>query len=195
LEPARGRLVCHPDRLPISPTIEKLDDQKLDDQKLWEEGMADGVTAIPAGYRSVTPYLVVADAAAAIAFYHGVFGAREVMRLEHEGKIVHAEVEIGDCRIMLADEFPAMQAFGPRSIGGTPVRLYLYLENVDRVVARAEEQGATVLRVVQDQFYGDRVGTIEDPFGHLWHVATHREDVSADELRRRAEAAMARGSA
>jgi PhnB protein len=156
--------------------------------------MTDGVTAIPAGYRSLTPYLVVADAAAAIDFYRGVFGAKELMRLEHQGKIVHAEVEIGDCRIMLADEFPSLQALGPRSIGGTPVRLYLYVENVDRVAARAQEQGATVLRVVQDQFYGDRVGTIEDPFGHLWHIATHREDVSEEELQRRAAAALARRS-
>lgn len=146
---------------------------------------------IPAGYHSVTPYLVVAGAASAIDFYKAAFGADEVMRMQSPaGKVMHAEIAIGDSRVMLADEWPDMGALAPGSLGGSPVSLHLYVEDSDAVAARAVAAGAREVRPVQDQFYGDRTGTLVDPFGHTWHIATHREDVPMDELRRRAEAAM-----
>ena len=149
------------------------------------------VNAIPEGYRRVTPYLIVDGAAAAIDFYTSVFGASERMRMDApEGKVGHAELEIGDSVIMLADEHPEMNARGPRSIGGTPVSLHMYVEDADGVYERAVEAGAKAVRPVEDQFYGDRLGSFEDPFGHHWHVATHVEDVSPDEMSKRmAEAA------
>jgi PhnB protein len=150
--------------------------------------------AIPEGYHSVTPYLIVDDAAGAIEFYRKVFGARELMRMPApDGQIGHAELTIGDSRIMLADAFPDMGARSPRAIGGSPVHLYLYVEDVDAVTNKALAAGAKELRPVKDKFYGDRSGTIEDPFGHVWHVSTHKEDVAADELKRRAERAMQQG--
>jgi PhnB protein len=153
--------------------------------------MTNSVRPIPEGYHSVTPYLIVSDAAGAIAFYKEAFGAKEIMRMAAPGgRVGHAELKIGDSRIMLADEFPDMGARSPRAIGGTPVSLHLYVEDVDAVAKRAVAAGAKEVRPVKDQFYGDRLGTVEDPFGHLWHVSTHKEDLSPDELKRRAEKTM-----
>ncbi|MGK6321046.1 VOC family protein [Sphingomonas sp. DT-204] len=140
---------------------------------------------VPEGYRSVIPYLIVDDAAAAIDFYVRVFGGEEVMRYAMGDKIGHAEIKIGDSHIMLADESPEMSYRGPKAIGGTPVSVMLYLREVDQVFARAIAAGATEERAVQDQFYGDRSGTLVDPFGHRWTVATHIEDVSPEEMERR----------
>jgi PhnB protein len=149
------------------------------------------VKPIPEGYHSLTPYLIVAGAARAIEFYKTVFGAVERMRLGGpDGKVGHAELEIGDSLIMLADEHPAMGALAPPTVGGTPVGLHLYLEDVDAVAAKAVAAGATLKRPVENQFYGDRLGSLIDPFGHLWHISTHVEDVSPEEIARRA-AAMA----
>ena len=151
------------------------------------------VKPIPDGYPSVTPYLIVAGAAAAIAFYQHVFGAKVRLRLDGpNGKIGHAEVAIGDSLIMLADEHPEMGALAPSTIGGTPVGLHVYVEDVDGVAAKAVAAGATLKRPVENQFYGDRLGSIVDPFGHLWHISTHIEDVSPEEIGRRA-AAMVQG--
>lgn len=142
---------------------------------------------IPDGYHAVTPYLVCADAERAIDFYEKVFGAEERMRIAApDGKIGHAELVIGGSTIMLADEHPEMGARAPGAFGGSPVTLVLYVADVDATVARAVESGARVQRPVEDKFYGDRMGTIVDPEGHVWHVATHIEDVPQDELLRRA---------
>jgi PhnB protein len=152
------------------------------------------VKPIPDGYHSVTPYLVVADGAAAIAFYQQAFDAKLRLRLDGpNGKIGHAELDIGDSLIMLADEHREMGALAPPTVGGTPVGLHVYLADVDAVVARAVAAGATLQRPVEDKFYGDRLGSIVDPFGHLWHISTHIEDVSHEEINRRA-AAMAKGT-
>jgi PhnB protein len=145
------------------------------------------VQAIPADYAGATPYLCVKDAARALAFYAEAFGARETMRMaQPDGRIGHAEIRIGSAAVMLADEFPEIDFKSPQSLGGTPVNILVYVENVDEFVRRAEAAGATVKRPVADQFYGDRVGVLLDPFGHSWTFATHVEDVSADEMRRRA---------
>ena len=152
------------------------------------------VKSIPEGYHSITPYLAIAGAADAIAFYKKAFGATEVMRMAAPGgKVGHAEVEIGGSRIMLADEYPDMGFLSPKTIGGSPVGLHLYVEDVDAVTRQAVAAGAKELRPVKNQFYGDRTGTIEDPFGHVWHIATHKEDLSPDELKRRADEAMKQG--
>ena len=146
---------------------------------------------IPKGYNSVTPYLVVKGAAKAIEYYKSVFGATEVMRMAGpDGRVGHAELQIGNSRIMLADENPSMGNRSAESIGGSPVSLYVYLPDCDKVVAKAAAEGAKILKPVQDQFYGDRSGFILDPFGHLWGVATHKEDVSAKEMEERAKKAM-----
>jgi PhnB protein len=145
----------------------------------------------PKGYNSVTAYLSCRGAAAAIDFYRKAFGAREIMRMPGpEGKLGHAEVQIGDSRVMLSDEHPTMDFLGPQSRGGTSVHLHIYVKDCDAVIRRAAEAGAKVLREPQDQFYGDRSGSIEDPFGHVWHLATHKEDLSPGEIRKRAEKAM-----
>ena|SRR5438105_4930229 len=150
------------------------------------------VKKIPEGHNRVSPYLIVDGAARALEFYARAFGAVEMFRHEAPGgKIGHAEVRIGDTVIMLADEFPDHDAHAPRKYGGSPVSLHLYCEDVDAVAAKAIAAGAKVKRPVADQFYGDRLGTLEDPFGHTWHVSTHIEDVAAEELTRRAEKAMA----
>ena len=150
------------------------------------------VRKIPEDHNAVSPYLIVDGAARALAFYEQAFGATEIFRhTAPNGRIGHAEVRIGDTVIMLADEFPDLGAWAPRKFGGSPVRLHLYVENVDAVAARAIAAGATVKSPVADQFYGDRMGTLEDPFGHTWYVTTHIEDVPPDELERRAKAAMA----
>ncbi|MFO1028923.1 MAG: VOC family protein [Acetobacteraceae bacterium] len=144
------------------------------------------VSPIPAGYHALTPYIVVDNADRALTWYADVLGAREVMRLPIPGgKIGHAEIEIGDSRLMLADEAPEHQALSPATIGGSPVKLHLYVTDVDTVFARAVAAGATASMAPADQFYGDRSATIVDPFGHSWHIATHIEDVSDEEVRRR----------
>jgi PhnB protein len=149
------------------------------------------VQAIPDGYRTATPYLIVKGAAAAIEFYKHAFGATEMLRMaDPQGHVGHAELKIGDSVIMLADEHPDMGYRGPRTLGGSSVSILLYLEDVDAVFARAVKAGARALRPVADQFYGDRMGTLEDPFGHVWSVATHVEDVPPEELEKRAAAAM-----
>lgn len=144
------------------------------------------VKAIPEGYHAVTPYLIVNDATGAIDFYKRAFGAVEETRMERDGKVAHAEIRMGDSRIMLADEMPGTEIRSPRAIGGTPIFIMIYVEDVDAVVARAVEAGATLQRPVKDQFYGDRSGSVEDPYGHIWHVATHKEDLTPEEIRRRA---------
>jgi PhnB protein len=146
---------------------------------------------IPDGYHSVTPYLIVDQAAEALVFYQKAFGAHEIMRLEAPGgKIGHAEIEIGDSRIMLADEFPEMNIKSAKSVGGSPVSIHLYVEDADRRFDQAVKAGATVERAVEDQFYGDRSGTLKDPFGHRWHISTHKEDVAPEEIHRRMQAMM-----
>jgi PhnB protein len=151
--------------------------------------MADKINAVPDGYHSVIPYMIVDGAAAAIDFYTMAFGATEVLRIPGpDGKIGHAELKIGDSHIMLADEHPKMEALGPKTVGGSPIKIMVYLEDVDAVVGRAVAGGAKIIRPVADQFYGDRTGGIEDPFGHIWYVATHIEDVPMDELQKRAAA-------
>jgi PhnB protein len=146
---------------------------------------------IPDGYHTVTPYLIISGAASAIEFYKRAFGAIELFRMpDPSGKIGHAEIKIGDSPIMLADEHPEMGFKGPQSLGGTPVSIMLYVEDVDAIVAQAVAAGATVTRPVKDQFYGDRSGTLVDPFGHVWTIATHTEDLSPEEIGRRAQAAM-----
>lgn len=147
------------------------------------------VKPIPEGYHAITPYLVVNGAAAAIRFYEQAFGAKELFRMPGAGgKVGHAEMLFGDSPVMLADEHPEMGAVGPRTVGGNPTSLLLYVANCDEVVARAQELGAVIRRPLQDQFYGDRSATLEDPFGHVWTVATHIEDVSPEEMNRRAQA-------
>jgi PhnB protein len=150
---------------------------------------------IPEGYHSVTPYLIVTGAASAIEFYKHAFGAKELMRIPHpDGRVGHAELQIGDSRVMLADEFPEMGVRSPMTLGGTPVGIQLYVDDVDAVTTRALAAGAKTLRPVKDQFYGDRSGTLSDPFGHQWTISTHKEDVSLEEMQRRAAAAAASAS-
>jgi PhnB protein len=149
------------------------------------------VKPIPDGYPRVTPYLIVDGGSAAIDFYTSVLGATERMRMTApEDRVGHAELEIGESVIMLADESPEMDARGPRTVGGTPVSLHVYVEDVDAVFDRAVKAGAKPLRPVEDRFYGDRSGGFEDPFGHRWDVATHVEDVPPDEMEKRAATAM-----
>lgn len=150
------------------------------------------VQPIPAGYHTVTPYLIVRGAARAIDFYRNAFGASEVMRFdEPNGRIAHAEIRIGDSHVMLADESDAYRS--PQTLGGAGASLMLYVEDVDRMFAQAVAAGATVQRPVADQFYGDRVGTIVDPFGHVWSIGTHKEDVSMEEMHRRMAKLMEQG--
>lgn len=145
------------------------------------------VNFIPKGYNVVTPYLAIKGAADAIAFYKKVFGAKEIMRMPGPGGTIgHAEVAIDGNRIMLADEFPDMNFKSPRAFGGTAVHLNVYIKNVDAVVKKAVAAGAKLLRPVQDQFYGDRSGSLEDPFGHVWHFATHIKDISPKEMKKKA---------
>ena len=144
------------------------------------------VLPIPEGFSSVTPYLTVHDASKALEFYQQAFGAIETLRLtDPEGKIGHAEVQIGDAPVMLSDEFPGMGSPSPKTLNGSAVVLHLYVEDVDAFVSKAVDAGATVLMEVSDQFYGDRMGKLQDPFGHIWTVATHKEDVSPEELEKR----------
>jgi PhnB protein len=155
-----------------------------------EDGMAD-VNPIPEGYPVVTPYLCVDGAAEAIDFYVDVLGARERMRMAAPGgKVGHAELELGNSVIMLSDEWPEMGARSPKAYGGSAVTLHVYVQDVDAAVERAVAAGATIRQPVEDRFYGDRSGGIVDPWGHVWNLASHVEDVAPDELARRAEAAM-----
>ncbi len=150
---------------------------------------------IPDGYHSVTPYLIINDASAALDYYKRAFGATELFRMPApEGKIGHAEIKIGDSPIMLADEFPEMGYKSPQTLGGSAVSIMIYVEDVDTVFNRAVDAGATVKEAVSDKFYGDRLGTLIDPFGHVWHVSTHKEDVSLEEMEKRAKAASAGAS-
>jgi PhnB protein len=149
------------------------------------------VKPIPEGYPRVTPYLHVSGAAAAIDFYTDILGAEERMRMPGpDGKLGHAELQIGESIVMLADEFPDMGIRGPKSIGGTPVTLHVYVEDVDAVFDAALTAGATSMRPVENQFYGDRTAQFEDPFGHRWNIATHVEDVPPEEMEKRMAAAM-----
>jgi PhnB protein len=158
--------------------------------------MASAVKPIPEGYHSVTPYLIINGAADAIEFYKKAFGATELLRMPYpDGKIGHAEIKIGDSPIMLADEVPDMKYLSPKTLGGSPVSILLYVEDVDTVFNRAVAAGATQDRPVEDKFYGDRAGSLIDPFGHTWHVATHKEDVTPEEMELRSKAAAASGGA
>lgn len=148
--------------------------------------MSENVKAVPEGYEGVTPYLICKNAEAAIDFYKRAFGAVELFRIGSPGMVGHAEMKIGSAVIMLADEFPDMGAVSPDTVGGTPVQLMVYVNDVDAFVERAVAEGLEVLRPVQDQFYGDRSGQFRDPFGHVWAFATHIEDVSPEEMNRRA---------
>jgi PhnB protein len=143
------------------------------------------VSAIPEGYHSVTPYLVIDGAAEAIRFYEKAFGAVEVLRMPMGDRVAHAEVKIGDSHVMLSDEWPDMGYLGPLKRGGATASLMIYLPDVDAAFARALEAGATEERPPEDQFWGDRMGTLVDPFGHRWSLATHVEDVAEDEMQQR----------
>jgi len=146
------------------------------------------VKPAPEGYHTLTPYLIVNGAAPALDFYARALGAAELYRLAGpDGKVGHAEMQIGDSRFMLADEFPERGAVGPRSGRGHSVSFLVYVPDVDKAFARAIAAGAKEVKAIQDQFYGDRSGTLEDPFGHQWTLATHVEDVSPEEMQRRAE--------
>ncbi len=147
---------------------------------------------IPEGYHTLTPYLAVDDAAQAIEYYKNAFGAKERMRMETpDGKIGHAELEIGDSMVMLSDPFPQATTRPPKELGGTSGSVFMYVEDVDAVVKQAVDTGATITMEVADQFWGDRFGSIQDPFGHSWSIATHVEDVPPEEMAERAKAAMA----
>lgn len=153
--------------------------------------MAAKVKAIPDGYHSVTPYLIVDGGAEAIEFYKKAFGAKELNRMPApNGRLGHAEIQVGNSRVMLADENPGIDARSPKSLGGTPVSLMIYVEDVDRVFQQAMAAGARILSPLKDQFYGDRSGNLEDPFGHKWTLATHIEDVAPDEMEKRMKVAF-----
>jgi PhnB protein len=154
--------------------------------------MSKSVNPIPEGYHSVTPYLIIKDASKAIDFYKSAFEAKEMFRMQNpDGKIKHAEIQIGNSRIMLADEYPEMNVFGPEKPGRTPVLIHLYVDNVDHIFDKAVKAGATVVREIANQFYGDRSAFLIDPFGHSWGIATHVEDVSAEEIENRMKAQQA----
>jgi PhnB protein len=147
---------------------------------------------VPEGYHTLTPYLAVEDAAEAIDYYKRAFGAKERLRMDAPGgKIGHAELEIGDSLVMLSDPFPQSSTKPPNELGGTSASVFMYVEDVDSVVQDAIDAGATVTMPVEDMFWGDRFGTVQDPFGHQWSIATHIEDVPPDEMAERAKAAMA----
>lgn len=143
------------------------------------------VKPIPDGYHSVTPYLSIKGAAEAIEYYKKAFGATELFRMEDKGKIGHAEIKIGDSPIMLADEYPEMGFVSPKTLGGSPMGLMIYVDDCDTVFKRAIESGGVEVKPLQDQFYGDRSGTLKDPYGHVWTVATHKEDVAPEEMEKR----------
>lgn len=155
-------------------------------KKSTKKGSKKSIASIPKGYSSITPYLIMSNAWDAINFYKKIFAAKEIMRFEKADKTIgHAELKIGDTMIMLADENPDMKARGPKSYGGSPVVIHLYINDVDKVIDRAVTAGATLVRPIDNQFYGDRTGTVVDPYGHIWHIATHVEDVSPAEMKKR----------
>ena len=150
------------------------------------------VRPIPDGYHSVTPYLAVEDAAKAIDFYREAFGAEESLRMPGpDGKIGHAELQIGDSKLMLSDPFPQSNVRPPSERGGPTASIFLYVEDVDETFERAQQAGAEVVSELEDMFWGDRFGTLSDPFGHVWSIATHKEDLSEEEMAERSKAAMA----
>jgi PhnB protein len=150
------------------------------------------VKPIPEGYHTLTPYLAVDDASNAIEFYKRAFGATERVRMPTEdGKVAHAELEMGDSLIMLSDQFPQATVRPPKEIGGTSSGVFMYTENVDETVQQAVDAGATITMPVEDMFWGDRFGKVTDPFGHEWQIATHVEDLTEEEIQKRASAAMA----
>jgi uncharacterized glyoxalase superfamily protein PhnB len=152
------------------------------------------VRPVPEGFHTLTPHLVVSDAAQAIEFYKNAFGGKEVMRMPGPGgKVMHAEVQLGDSILMLNDEFPEMGGRSPMTLGGSPVTLMMYVPNVDQVFAQAVAAGATSIMPVADQFWGDRYGMVKDPFGHQWAIATHKEDLSPAQIAERHAAAFAAG--
>jgi PhnB protein len=151
--------------------------------------MANEVNPIPKGYEGVTPYLICKNADGAIDFYKRAFGAEELFRIGQPGMVGHAEMKIGGAIIMLADEHPEMGALSPETVGGTPVQLMVYVPDVDAFTKKAVAEGLKVLRPLEDQFYGDRSGQFKDPYGHVWAFATHKEDVSPEEMKARAAAA------
>lgn len=144
------------------------------------------MNGIPAGYHTITPYLIIKGCAEALEFYKKAFGAEETMRMPApDGRIGHAELQIGTSKVMLADEHPEIGALSPQTVGGAAVMMHMYVADVDQVVANALAAGAKLTRPVRDQFYGDRSGGVEDPWGHQWHISTHIEDVSEEEMMRR----------
>lgn len=154
------------------------------------------VKPIPDGYHTITPALTIRDAARAIEFYKQAFGAKQRGEVARgpDGKVMHAELQIGDSIIMMSDEFPDFGTLSPQSVGGSSVQLHIYLDNVDAAFDRAVKAGATVTMPLMDQFWGDRYGTLRDPFGHKWSIATHVKDMSEDEMKRAMDEAMAKHS-
>lgn len=152
------------------------------------------VKKIPDGYHSITPYLIVKNGSDAFEYYKKIIGAKEHGRMmTPDGKrIAHAEIEIGNSKLMLADEFPEMNSHSPKTIGGSPVGLFLYVDDVDNIVSNAVKEGAKVLMEVEDQFWGDRYGSIEDPFGHRWSISTHIKDLTEEEMKKAGEEAFAK---
>ena len=157
--------------------------------------MPSKVKPIPDGHHTVAPYLAIKNAVSALEFYKKAFGATETYKLIiPDGRLGHAEIRLGDSLIMLSDEFPEFGGKAPEALGGSPVSIHLYVEDVDAFVKRAVAEGARVLKPVADQFYGDRSGQLEDPYGHLWWVATHKEDVAPEEMQKRVRALFARAT-
>jgi PhnB protein len=151
---------------------------------------------IPDGYHTVTPYLIIKNAAGAIDFYKKAFGAKEMFRMPGpDGKVMHAEIKIGDSPIMMADEFPEMNCLSPQTRGGPTSSICLYVPDVDALYKQVQAAGATVVRPLQDQFYGDRSATLVDPYGHMWTIATHKEDLTMEEIEKRKAAMKGQGCA
>ena len=154
------------------------------------------VQPIPRGYHSVTPYLSIRDAARALDYYKKAFDAKEMVRMQGpDGKLGHAEIKVGDSYIMMADEFPSMGFLGPQARGGTTIQLHLYVRDVDATVEKAVAAGGKLTRPIENKFYGDRAGTLEDPYGHVWYIATHTEDVPPREMKRRMDEMMKNAAA
>ena len=154
--------------------------------------MENSIKPIPDGYHTLTPHLVVKDASNAIEFYKKAFGAKEIRRVPGpDGKsLIHAELQVGDSRLLLVDEFPEMNCRGPKSIGGSPVTIHMFVDDVDAAFDKAVEAGAEVTMPLADMFWGDRYGILTDPFGHSWSIATHQEDVTPEEIGKRAQGAF-----